>query len=163
MKARAECGNSKRASGQLTIIVRDVARGCPCSTPAPFAADHVLESLSVTNNGSGLVGGSTRGYRGMLAVCSHPLLENRLCSERRRFALPRGLCFHLRLGRCRRSTTRDGGVAMACVQELSRLPSATRDGYSHELTLVARLPTDPAPCHACRDEGGIWERIWDKD
>jgi hypothetical protein len=58
----------------------------------PFAADHLLENALWTNNGTRPFGGYSRGHRGILAVCSHPSvppLENRLCSECRRFAFPK--------------------------------------------------------------------------
>lgn len=89
----------------------------------------------------------------MLGLCSHPLLENRLCSECRRFAFPPWLLWlHLRLRRSQHPAPSD--QLSGSVTHTEPFKFAILYVVRHQSRWAQRVTSDPGPCHACRDEGG---------
>ena len=158
MRARAECGSSKRASGQLTIIVRGLARGCLLySTLLPFLRIIFSNANWRPITAAGRLGAHTRGHSGMLAFRAFlqpPVTRESLVQRLSQIRFPHGGCVSI----CD-LVILSGAVRQPRGSVMHTKPFRLTAVYctwctpSHD-GMAQRVPTDPGPCHACRDEGG---------
>jgi hypothetical protein len=114
--------------------------------PLPLLRISFSNSICWPNNGSRLLGGHMRGRRGMQPPVTRESLVQRVSQIR--FS-PWLWCLHLQRGHFQYSTRSGIAEILSCIQGLGGLQSSTQP-----VTMAQRVPTDPGPCHACRDEGG---------